>query len=413
MTKLEAIVTEDRIGNLTLVIADMREDVLYYRNGYDTGTKLKEDIEAFTRDPESWAEWDGNQLDEIKESVRADPKHSMIQDPVLLEKICKEASSRQLHDYMHGDMDGDIRVVANAYDDGEITMWTGEMEGAAMEALLDMPKVPKVSEYHAAVTEDNAGRLYLAVAQYGDQIMYIGTNYEERGSALKEDIQAFIKDPACWKEWGNDDLNKVKDAIWKDIEGLEEAVSLPEYQRREMFYEKMSAYIQGGIDGELNDLKVVAEINSAGAYTLKTHEMGLSSKKALLYSTNVQATVNNLPAHKADTEVMDKIAEARDIAKKHLGDGAIVTSAFPGRTYSGEIIGIVGDGSDKTVVQAISENQAVLHDIKDFSATSNIRIGEDVTLSAEEFSYGYSFIQNKNPEAHANKNEMSREGLKR
>ena len=101
---------------------------------------------------------------------------------------------------------------------------------------------------------------------------------------------------------------------------------------------------------------------------------------------------------------MDKIAEAGGIAKKHLGNGAIVTSAIPGRTYSGEIIGIVGDGPDKTVVQAISDDHAILHNIREFSAKSNIRIGEDVNLTADE--QGYSVTQSKG-------NELIREGLKR
>ena len=412
-TDLEAIVTENRSyeGDLTLVVADMyMEEVLYYRTGNDTGTKLKEDLQAFAKNPESWAEWDGNQLDGIKESVQADSKYSKIQDPVLLERAWAEALSEQLHGYVYGDKDGERRVVARANKAGEITMWTGKMGNAAMEALLDMPKT-RGAEYCAAVTEDNAGRLYFAVAQYDDQIKYIGTNYEERGSALKEDLQAFIKDPNCWKEWNNDNaVNEIKGAVWKDIEGLKEAVSLPEYERREMFYEKMSAYVQGGMDGELNGLKVVAEINTGGAYTLKIREMGLSAKKALLDYSNTQVIADDLPSHKADTGGMDKFTEARDIAKDQLGDGAIVTSAIPGRTYSGKIFGIVGNGPDKTAIQAISDDHAILHTISEFSA-SNIRIGEDVSLTADE--QGYSAVQGKGPETQAKKNELSREGIKR
>jgi len=99
------------------------------------------------------------------------------------------------------------------------------------------------------------------------------------------------------------------------------------------------------------------------------------------------------------------------VAKKELGGGAIVTSATPGRAYSGKIIGIIGDGPDRTAIQAISGNHAILHNIKDISAKSNIRIGEDVSLGADD--QGYSVTQNKGSETHSKKNELSREGLKR
>ena len=98
-------------------------------------------------------------------------------------------------------------------------------------------------------------------------------------------------------------------------------------------------------------------------------------------------------------------AEARNVAKEQLGEGAIVTNAIPDRTYSGNIIGIVGYGEQKTAVQAISENHAILHDISRISENSDIRIGEEMSLKSDE--QGYSSVHN------AKSNEQAREGLKR
>ncbi|MCL2009135.1 MAG: ArdC family protein [Synergistaceae bacterium] len=141
-------------------------------------------------------------------------------------------------------------------------------------------------------------------------------------------------------------------------------------------------------------------------------------ESVLAASDKARAQVSDLRASAASRETAvgantNKLSEARDVAKKQLGNGAIVTSAAPGRTYSGKIIGIVGDGPDKTAIQAISGNHAILHDIRDISAKSNIRIGEDVSLAANE--QGYSAAQSKDPETHAqaNKNELTRDGLKR
>jgi hypothetical protein len=122
--------------------------------------------------------------------------------------------------------------------------------------------------------------------------------------------------------------------------------------------------------------------------------------------------VNNLRASASAREAgagASKISEARAAAKKHLGDGAIVTSAQPGHTYQGKIIGVIGSGPDRAAIQAISDNHAVLHDIRDISAKSNIKIGEDVALAADE--QGYSSIQGRG--AKAKKEQRAREGLKR
>jgi hypothetical protein len=104
---------------------------------------------------------------------------------------------------------------------------------------------------------------------------------------------------------------------------------------------------------------------------------------------------------------LDKFSEARGIAKGLLGNGAIVTSAVPGRMYSGKILGTAGEWPDKAVIQAISDNHAILHDIRETSEKSNIRLGEDMTLTADE--HGYSVIKNTNAE----KTELAREGVRR
>jgi hypothetical protein len=106
---------------------------------------------------------------------------------------------------------------------------------------------------------------------------------------------------------------------------------------------------------------------------------------------------------------IDKIAAARNVARQHLGDGAIVTSAQPGHTYHGKIIGILGgltSGPDMGAIQAISDNHAVLHDIKNISANANLKVGEETNMAVDE--QGYSSVQAKNETL-----SQKREGLRR
>jgi antirestriction protein ArdC len=123
------------------------------------------------------------------------------------------------------------------------------------------------------------------------------------------------------------------------------------------------------------------------------------------------AQVNDLRASASSREAsvgVDKIAAARNVAKEHLGKDAIVTSAQPGRTYSGKILGILGGltSPDKSAIQAIGDNHAILHDIKNISANANLKIGEDVSLAADE--QGYSSVQAKDETL-----SQKREGLRR
>jgi len=133
-------------------------------------------------------------------------------------------------------------------------------------------------------------------------------------------------------------------------------------------------------------------------------------------SAKAASQVNGLRASASAHEMsagagVDKISAARNVAKGHLGDGAIVTSAAPGRAYQGKIIGILGNGSDMSAIQAISDNHAVLHDIRDISAKSNIKIGEETTLAADE--QGYSTLQGRDAETDSRKHEQTREGMRR
>jgi hypothetical protein len=97
---------------------------------------------------------------------------------------------------------------------------------------------------------------------------------------------------------------------------------------------------------------------------------------------------------KANTEIKDlrnsasqkeasasKSAKAVSIAKEKLGQGAIVTNAQPGRTYSGKIIVLTGNHPDTIAIQWISGNQAVLHKIKDIAAESNISVGAELSIT--------------------------------
>jgi antirestriction protein ArdC len=121
--------------------------------------------------------------------------------------------------------------------------------------------------------------------------------------------------------------------------------------------------------------------------------------------------VNDLRASASSREAsagVDKIAAARNVAKEHLGKDAIVTSAQPGRTYQGNIIGILGGlaSPDRSAIQAIGDNHAILHDIKNISANANLKVGDEISLAADE--QGFSSVQTKDETL-----SQKREGLRR
>jgi hypothetical protein len=110
---------------------------------------------------------------------------------------------------------------------------------------------------------------------------------------------------------------------------------------------------------------------------------------------------------------IDTISAARNVAKKELGDNAIVTSATPGRTYSGKIIGVLGGltSPDRSAIQAVSDNHAILHDIKNISDRSNLKVGEEALLAVDE--RGYSAVKGMETETRSQKREQTREGMRR
>jgi 2C-methyl-D-erythritol 2,4-cyclodiphosphate synthase len=124
------------------------------------------------------------------------------------------------------------------------------------------------------------------------------------------------------------------------------------------------------------------------------------------------ASAREAKANEAGTGI-DTISAARNVAKKELGDKAIVTSAAPGRTYSGKIIGILGGitSPDRSAIQAVSDNHAVLHDIRNISANANLKIGEEAEIAVDE--QGYSAVKGMEAETRSQKREQSREGMRR
>lgn len=139
------------------------------------------------------------------------------------------------------------------------------------------------------------------------------------------------------------------------------------------------------------------------------------TQEAVVAATEKAATqVNELRASATRNEVSaapSKLTEAREAAKKHLGSGAILTSAQPNKIYSGKIVGVLDNGPDKTAIQLISGNHAVLHTIRDLSAKSVLNIGDEVNLSVNED--GNSIVQGRAAVEKAKKAELAREGMKR
>ena len=125
-----------------------------------------------------------------------------------------------------------------------------------------------------------------------------------------------------------------------------------------------------------------------------------ATEKAAAQVSELRASASR---HEADASP-NKIAEAWVVVQKHLGSGAIVTSAQPGRSYGGKIVGVLDSGPDKIAIQAISDNHAVLHTVKDSAAKSSLKIGEEMNLSAGE---------DWNSVAQTKQAELAREGMRR
>jgi hypothetical protein len=126
--------------------------------------------------------------------------------------------------------------------------------------------------------------------------------------------------------------------------------------------------------------------------------------------------VNDLRAAASARETgvrVDRIAEARNVAKEHMGSDAIVTSAQPGKSYSGKIIGILGGPAspDRSAIQAVSDNHAILHDIKNISANANLKIGDEAAFDVDD--RGESISKGIGAQQNGKNNERAREGMRR
>ena len=89
-----------------------------------------------------------------------------------------------------------------------------------------------------------------------------------------------------------------------------------------------------------------------------------------------------------------------------MGAGVIVTSAAPGRTYQGDLIAVIDNGRSSLAVMAISDDRAILHDVKK-SAGAGLETGRGMTLVTD--SEGYSAVQGRDAETPPQR----REGLRR
>ena len=156
-------------------------------------------------------------------------------------------------------------------------------------------------------------------------------------------------------------------------------------------------------------------------YNLPNADMSAAQENVIAASDKAASQVKDLRASASAREAnaheagagIDKIAAARNVARQHLGGSPIVTSAAPGRTYSGKIIGILGGPAspDKSAVMAISKDRAILHDIRRISAETNLKAGDEVNLAVD--GQGYSSVQSRGQKTDERKRERSREGIKR
>ncbi|GHS84952.1 hypothetical protein AGMMS49957_00010 [Synergistales bacterium] len=176
--------------------------------------------------------------------------------------------------------------------------------------------------------------------------------------------------------------------------------------------------IPRGLDSNLPnaDLSATQEsvISSSAKAASQVNDLraSASSREAsVAIAVNTTSAANTTNTTNTTNTKTYTIAEARGVAKKQLGDNAIVTSAQPGRAYQGKIIGILGNTPDRAAIQAISDNHAILHDIRNISDKSNIEVGTDMSLTTDE--QGYSEVQNMNTAKNSKKAEHEREGHKR
>lgn len=149
-------------------------------------------------------------------------------------------------------------------------------------------------------------------------------------------------------------------------------------------------------------------------YNLPDADLSGVQENVIAATDKARTQVNDLWASASSKEMasgMDKLSEARMIVNEQLSRESVITSATPGRAYSGKIIGIISDGPDKTAVQAVADNHAILHEIRDKAAKSAIKIGEEANLITDK--QGYSDILSRGAETYTQIREVTLEGHKR
>lgn len=149
-------------------------------------------------------------------------------------------------------------------------------------------------------------------------------------------------------------------------------------------------------------------------YNLPDADLSGVQENVIAAAGKARTQVNDLRASASSREMasgMDKLSEARIIVNEQLSRESVITSATPGRAYSGKLIGIIGEGPDRTAIQAVTDNHAILHDIRDIAAMSAIKVGEDMNLITDQ--QGYSNILSRGAETYTQIREVTREGHKR
>lgn len=163
--------------------------------------------------------------------------------------------------------------------------------------------------------------------------------------------------------------------------------------------------------------EVVAEavtIPRGADFNLPNADLSGTQEAVVAATEKAAIQVNELRASATRNEASgapSRLAEAREAAQRRLGSGAIVTSAQPGKTYSGKIIGVLDNDTDKSAIQVISGNHAVLHAIRDIAAKSALNIGDDVNLSVNDD--GNSVVLGRPAAENAKRTELTREAMKR
>jgi predicted ABC-type ATPase len=105
-------------------------------------------------------------------------------------------------------------------------------------------------------------------------------------------------------------------------------------------------------------------------------------------------------------------AEARKNTVETLGPKGIVTKARNDREYTGKIIGFSGEYPNKVAVQQITENQAVIHNVRDIAQETSLQTTEKLVITSHEDSID-SVQELKQVEAERQRQGEIKEGFDR